>query len=258
MPLTHFDIRNTKPADKPFKLSDGGGLFLRVQPNGSMPWRLEYRFVGKERALSFGADPTVSLADARRKRDEAKKLLDKGKDPSSEKRTERLARELAARNTFGLIAEEYIENLKGNGMAEITVEKNRWLLQDLAKPLANRPIAEITPAELLDLLKRVEKSGRRETARRLRGVMGSVFRLAVVTLRATTDPTFALKGALLRPNVKPRSAITDEKKLGGPLRAIDEFDGWPTLRAALKFCALTFAVPARFAERRDTHTVMLA
>ena len=243
MPLTHFDIRNTKPADKPFKLSDGGGLFLLVQPNGSMLWRLKYRFVGKERALSFGAYPTVSLADARTKRDEAKKLLDNGKDPSSEKRIERLARESAARNTFGLIAEEYIENLKANGMAEITVEKNRWLLQDLAKPLANRPIAEITPAELLDLLKRVEKSGRRETARRLRGVMGSVFRLAVVTLRATTDPTFALKGALLRPNVKPRSAITDEKKLGGLLRAIDEFDGWPTLRAALKFCALTFARP---------------
>jgi Arm domain-containing DNA-binding protein len=79
MPLTHFDIRNTKPADKPFKLSDGGGLFLLVQPNGSMLWRLKYRFVGKERALSFGAYPTVSLADARAKRDEAKKLLDKEK-----------------------------------------------------------------------------------------------------------------------------------------------------------------------------------
>src|SRR5271156_5416382 len=255
MPLTHFDIRNTKPAHKPFKLSDGGGLFLLVQPNGSMLWRLKDRLFGKERALSFGAYPTVSLADARVKRDEAKKLLDNGKDPSSERRIERLARESAARNTFGLIAEEYIENLKANGMAEITVEKNRWLLHDLAKPLANRPIAEITPAELLDLLKRVEKSGRRETARRLRGVMGSVFRLAVVTLRATTDPTFALKGALLRPNVKPRSAITDEKKLGGLLRAIDEFDGWPTLRAALKFCALTFARPGEVAERRARRSI---
>jgi integrase len=128
-------------------------------------------------------------------------------------------------------------------MAEITVAKNQWLLEDLARPFANRPIAEITAAEILDLLKRVEKSGRRETARRLRGVIGGVFRLAIVTLRATTDPTFALKGALLRPNVKPRAAITDEKKLGGLLRAIDEFDGWPTLRAALKFCALTFARP---------------
>jgi integrase len=96
-------------------------------------------------------------------------------------------------------------------MAEITVAKNQWLLEDLARPFANRPIAEITAAEILDLLKRVEKSGRRETARRLRGVIGGVFRLAIVTLRATTDPTFALKGALLRPNVKPRAAITDEK-----------------------------------------------
>ena len=243
MPLTHFDIRNTKPAAKPFKISDGGGLFLLVQPHGAMLWRLKYSFLGKERTLSFGAYPIVSLADAREKRDAAKKLLANGKDPSTEKRIERLAMESAARNTFGLIAAEYIENLETSGKAGITVEKNRWLLLDLAKSLANRPIAEITSAELLDLLKRVEKSGRRETARRLRGVIGSVFRLAIVTLRATSDPTFALKGALVPPNVKPRSAITDEKQLGGFLRAIDEFDGWPTLRAALKFCALTFARP---------------
>ena len=116
-------------------------------------------------------------------------------------------------------------------------------MEDLAKPLANRPIAEITAAEVLDLLKRVEKSGRRETARRLRSVIGAVFRLAIATLRATNDPTYALRGALLKPNVKSRAAITDEKKLGGLLRAIDEFDGWVTLRAALKFCALTFARP---------------
>ncbi len=243
MPLTHFDIRNTKPAAKPFKISDGGGLFLLVQPHGAMLWRLKYSFLGKERTLSFGAYPIVSLADAREKRDAAKKLLANGKDPSTEKRIERLAMESAARNTFGLIAAEYIENLETSGKAGVTVEKNRWLLLDLAKSLANRPIAEITSAELLDLLKRVEKSGRRETARRLRGVIGSVFRLAIVTLRATSDPTFALKGALVPPNVKPRSAITDEKQLGGFLRAIDEFDGWPTLRAALKFCALTFARP---------------
>ena len=243
MPLTHSDIRNTKPAAKLVKISDGGGLYLLVQPHGAMLWRLKYRYLGKERVLSFGAYPIVSLADAREKRDAAKKLLANGKDPATERRLERLASETAARNTFGLVAAEYIKNLEDGGMAEITVAKNRWLLEDLARSLANRPIAEITAAELLDLLKRVEKSGRRETARRLRGVIGGVFRLAIVTLRATTDPTYALKGALLRPNVKPRAAITDEKKLGGLLRAIDEFDGWSTLRAALKFCALTFARP---------------
>lgn len=243
MSLTHFDIQNAKPADKPFKMSDAGGLYLIVQPNGSKLWRMKYRFLGTERSLSFGAYPIVSLANARAKRDQAKQLLDAGKDPSAERRLERLAQETAARSTFGLVAAEYIANLEAGGMAEITVAKNRWLLQGLAAPLANRPIADIQPAELLDLLKRIEKSGRRETARRLRGVIGSVFRLAVVTLRAKTDPTFALRGALLPPNVRSRAAITDEREFGGLLRAIDTFDGWPTLGAALKFCALTFARP---------------
>ena len=243
MSLTHFDIRNAKPAEKPYKLSDGGGLFLLVQTNGSMLWRLKYRFFGKERLLSFGVYPLVSLAAVREKRDAAKKVLESGKDPAAEKKIERLVSQAAARNTFGLIAAEHIEKLKAEGMAKITVEKNRWLLEDLAKPFANRPIADITAAEILDLVKRVEKSGRRETARRLRGVIGAVFRLAIVTLRATSDPTYALRGALLRPNVKSRAAITDEKKLGALLRAIDEFDGWTTLRAAMKFCALTFARP---------------
>lgn len=208
MPLTHFEMRNTKPADKPFKISDGGGLYLLVQPNGAMLWRLKYRFVGEERALSFGAYPIVALADEREKRDAAKKLLANGKDPSTEKRLERLATETASRNTFGLVAAEYIQNLEAGGKAEITVGKNRWLLEDLAKPLANRPIAEITAAEVLDLLKRVEKSGRRETAGRLRSVIGAVFRLAIATLRATNDPAYALRGALLKPNVKSRAAIT--------------------------------------------------
>jgi integrase len=255
MSLTFFDIKAASPKEKPFKLSDGEGLYLLVQPNGHKFWRFRYRFAGIEKMLAIGPFPAISLADARGKRDAAKKLLASGKDPSAEKRIERLAMESAARNTFGLIAAEYIENLETGGKADITVEKNRWLLLDLAKPLANRPIAEITSAELLDLLKRVEKSGRRETARRLRGVIGSVFRLAIVTLRASSDPTFALKGALIPPNVKPRSAITDEKQLGGLLRAIDEFDGWPTLRAALKFCALTFARPGevRGAKRSEVN-----
>lgn len=243
MPLTNFEIRNIKPANKPFKISDGGGLFILVQPHGAMLWRLKYRFLGKERTLSFGAYPIVSLADARGKRDAAKKLLHSGKDPSTEKRLERIATETASRSTFGLIASEYIENLEVGGKADATVDKNRWLLENLAKPLASRPIAEINAAEILDLLKRVEKSGRRETARRLRSVIGGVFRLAIATLRATNDPTYALRGALQKPIVKSRAAITDEKKLGGLLLAIDGFDGWPTIRAALKFCALTFARP---------------
>ena len=141
------------------------------------------------------------------------------------------------------MAGEFLAKIEAEGAAASTISKNKWLLADLAAPLANRPIAEITAAEILDLLKRIEKSGRRETARRLRGVMGTVFRLAVVTLRATSDPTQAIQGALLRANTKPRAAITDEKQFGGLLRAIDEYDGWPTIKAALQFSALTFARP---------------
>ena len=243
MALTHFDIKNAKPAEKPYKLFDGGGLYLLVQPSGNKFWRLKYRFLGTERVLSFGAYPLFSLAEMRAKRDEAKKLIASGTDPNVKKKLDRIAAETAAQNTFSLIADEFLANMIAKGASAATITKNTWLLKDIAAPIANRPIAEITPAEILDLLKRVEKSGRRETARRLRGTIGAVFRLAIVTMRTTSDPTYALKGALLRPNTKSRAAITDEKAFGALLRAIDAFDGWPTIGAALKFCALTCARP---------------
>src|SRR6202162_6451818 len=137
-----------------------------------------------------------------------------------------------AQNTFGAIATEYLAHMEANGASESTLSKNRWMLQDLAAPLSDRPIAEIVAAEILILLKRIEKTGRRESARRLRGVIGSVFRHAVVTQGATTDPTFALRGALLRVNVTHRAAITDEMRLGGLMCSIDEYDGWPTIPGA--------------------------
>jgi integrase len=243
MALTPFGIKNAQVREKPFKLSDGGGLYLLVQPNGSKLWRMKYHFVGKERLLSFGAYPSVGLADARAKRDQAKKLIATGTDPSVQKKLDRIAVETALNNTFGLIASEYLANMTANAAAAATIEKNRWLLEDLAAPIADRPIAEITPAELLDLLKRIEKSGRRESARRLRGVIGSVFRFAVVTLRANSDPTFVLRGALLRPKVQHRASIIEVTQLGALLRAIHEYDGWPTITAALKFVSLTMARP---------------
>ncbi|NUJ80265.1 tyrosine-type recombinase/integrase [Methylocystis sp. FS] len=243
MPLTHFQLTNAKPAAKPYKLSDGGGLHIIVKPSGSKLWRLKYRFLGKERLLSFGEFPLFSLAEARTKRDEAKKLLASGVDPNVKKKLDQLAAETAARNTFGLVAEEFINTYDARGAAETTKSKQRWLLLDIAAPLAHRPIAEITPAEILDLLKRIERSGRRETARRLRSRLSAVFRYAIVTLRASADPTVALTGAITPPKVTHRAAITDERQLGGLLRAIDEFEGWPTVKAALLFTALTCARP---------------
>jgi integrase len=241
--LSDLTIRTARPTQKPFKLSDGGGLHVVVQPSGAKLWRLKYRFGGKEKLLSFGAYPAVALALAREKRDEAKKLLATGVDPSVQKKLDRMAAEKAAQNTFGAVAEEHLSNLTASGTAEATMVKNRWMLQVLAAPLTNRPIAQIAPIEVLEVLKRIEKSGRRETARKLRGAIGSVFRYAVVTLRATSDPTAPLRGALLKPVVQHRPAITDERRLGTLMCSIEEYDGWPTLRAALQLVALTMTRP---------------
>ncbi len=243
MPLTQFAIVKAATKDKPYKLSDGDGLHLLVQPGGSKLWRLRYRFAGRENMMALGAFPTTSLAEARARRDQAKKLIEVGTDPSVRKKLDKISVATSAQNTFGAVAAEYLANMKESDVAESTLSKNRWLLEDLAAPLAGRPIAEIIPAEILEVLKRIEKTGRRETARRLRGTMGSVFRYAIVTLRATTDPTVVLRGALLTPKVQHRAALTDEKQLGSLMLAIDEYDGWPTLRAALQLVALTMTRP---------------
>ena len=251
--LTYIAIDKAKPAEKPYKLSDGGGLHLLIQPAGSKLWRFRYRFAGKENMLTFGRWPEVSLAEARQKRDDARKLVANGTDPSKHRKTEKLVAATAARNTFRTVAEDYIAKLEAEGRAETTLIKRRWFLLDLAKPLADRPIADITPHEVLEVLQRIERTGRRETARRLRGTIGGVFRLAIATLRATHDPTYALKGALTQPVVQHRAAVTDERKLGALMLAIDDYDGWPTLRAALLFLALTMSRPGdvRFMKRSE-------
>jgi integrase len=129
------------------------------------------------------------------------------------------------------------------GKSEATIVKNRWLLEDLSSPLTKRPITQITSHEVLQLLQRYEKLGRRETAHRLRGTIGSVFRLTIRTQRAENDPTSALKGALLKVTVTNRAAITDEEQLGALMASIHEYDGWPTLRSAMLLLALTMVRP---------------
>lgn len=243
MALTQLTIVKAAPKERPYKLSDGNGLHLLVRPNGSKLWRYRYRFAGKENMIGLGAFPSTGLAEARTKRDDAKKLLEAGTDPATQKRLDKIAAATASQNTFGALVEEYLANMRESGASDQTIKKNRWLLEKLAAPLARRPIAEITAAEILDLLKRIEKSGRRETARRLRGTIGSIFRYAIVTLRATDDPTAPLQRALLAPNVQGRAAIIDERQLGALMIAIDEYDGWPTIRAGLMLLALTMTRP---------------
>ncbi|WP_338548961.1 tyrosine-type recombinase/integrase [Roseovarius phycicola] len=243
MPLTDLKIRKAKARPKPYKMSDGGGLFLLVKPGGGKLWQQKYRFLGKEGLLSHGQYPAVSLAQARKKREDAKELLAEGRDPSVQKKLDRIAAETQARTTFKLIAEEHLANMEDRRLAPTTLTKNNWLLMRLAEPLHKRPISEISSAEVLHLLQQVERSGRRETAIRLRSILSGVFRLAIVTLRAESDPTEPLKGALRPPKVVNRPAITDENAFGALLRDIEEFPGYYVTIAALKFQILTMVRP---------------
>ncbi len=244
MPLTDIALRNAKPKDQAYKLFDGGGLFLFVSPSGSRLWRLAYRFAGKAKQLSFGPYPTISLADARHRRDDAKRTLANGEDPSVVRRKAKIEAAATAENTFGLVADEYIARLAAKGCTERTLAKNRWFLQKLAGPaLGLRPISEITPVEVLSVLQSIERSGRHETATKLRSTIGGVFRLAISTLRAEVDPTGPLRGALRPPQVTHRPALTDPKEVGALMCAIDAYTGWPSLRSALLFNALTFCRP---------------
>jgi integrase len=243
MALTNVEIRNAKPRSKPYKMSDGGWLFLLVNPGGSKLWRIAYRFGGHEKSLSLGAYPDVSLQDARGKRDEARALLKSGVDPSQQRKTEKLATEIFNGTTFKGVAQDYLDKLKREGRAPATLDKAEWLLSLVLPKLGERPIGRITAAEILSVLKPVETRGNLETAKRLRAIVGAICRFAVATARLDNDPTPALKGALVAPKAKHRAAITNPVALGAFLRAVDAFDGQPETVAALKLLPLVFTRP---------------
>jgi Phage integrase central domain/Arm DNA-binding domain len=219
MALTDREIRSVQPGKALTKLSDGGGLQLWVMPDGAKRWRLVYRHNSKQKALALGVYPTTSLREAREARDDAKRLLSSGQDPSLIRKLEKAAKAKASANTFNALADELLEKKRVEGKAERTFDKVEWLL-NLARPdLGGRPVAEIAAPEVLRVLKTVEARGRLETAKRLRATIGQVFRFAVATGRADTDPTASLRGAIASPVVRHRAAIVEPKAFGGLLRA---------------------------------------
>ena len=239
--LNDTRIRTTKPCKRPIKLSDSGGLYLLIAPHGSKLWRLAYRFGGKQKTLAIGAYPTSTLKAARDKREEAKRLLASGIDPSAQRRLDKQIK--ATGNTFKAVAEEVLAKLEKEGRAEVTLTKKRWLLDFAYAAFGDRPIAEITALEVLSVLRRVEARGRYETARRLRSTCGTIFRYAIATGRAERDPSADLRGALTSPKVNHRAAIVDPVGIGGLLRAIDGYDGLPITKAALRLAPLVFVRP---------------
>jgi integrase len=240
MPLKDITVRNAKARPRPRKLSDGGGLHILIQPTGSKLWRLAYRFAGKQKTLALGAYPTVSLEEARRHRDEAKKLLARSIDPSVQRKADRHA---GKDGTLRAVAEEVIAKLEREGRAQATLTKRRWLLDFAFPAFGDRPVAEITARELLALLRQIEGRELYETARRLRSTCGMVFRYAIATGRAERDPSMDLRGALTTPQVSHRATIVDPIAIGGLLRAIDGFDGQPTTQSALRLAPYVFVRP---------------
>lgn len=237
MPLTDAVCRSAKPGPKRRKLSDGGGLQLWVQPSGVRLWQLIYRCRGKQRQLALGPYPQISLSDARIKREDMKRLLREGGDPSA------VHRAPPPGDTFGEVALEYVAKRRAESLAKVTLRKKEWLLDFAYPALGNSRLAEIRPIDVLGVLQEVETRGCHETARRLRATIGAVFRYGIATARAENDPTIALRGAIIAPTVTPRAAITDPKAFGGLLRAIDGFEGQPTTIAGLKLLALLFPRP---------------
>lgn len=236
-------VHNAKPREKDYKLSDGQGMFLLVTKKGGRYWRWSYRFGGKQKTLSLGVYPEVSLAEAREKRAAARAILAEGHDPALDRKIKKLTAGEVPGNTFTALAKELLLKMEREGRAQVTIDKTRWML-DFAFPyLGERPVNEITPQEVLTVLRLVESRGRYETARRLRSKCSQIFRLAIATGRAERDPTADLRGAIAAPKVTHRAAITDPKEVGGLLRSIDGFTGHKTTRVALNLSALTFVRP---------------
>ncbi|MDA0186074.1 MAG: tyrosine-type recombinase/integrase [Proteobacteria bacterium] len=243
MPLSDIQLRNLKPKAKPYKVGDFDGLYMTVTPTGSRLWNMKYRIAGREKRLSFGAYPAISLARARQLRDEARSLLAAGSDPGEIKQERKRADRERRGITFASQAEAFIDKAHREGKAQATMDKTEWLLGMANDAFGARPITDVTPPMILDCLRRVEAKGNYETARRLRSKIGAVFRYAVANGVAETDPTYALRGALIAPTVTPRAAILDPIELGGLMRAIDAFHGQVTTRIGLHLLALLVQRP---------------
>jgi integrase len=240
--LSAVRVRDAKPREKPYKLFDERGLYLLVNPGADQYkgrlWRLRYRYGGAEKLLSFGNYPDVSLKRAREKRDEARRLIADGVDPSVQRKVERSAQT----ETFEAIAREWLAN-RAKTTAVVTQQKAQWLLEQIFRDIGSRPIRDVAASELLAALRKIETRGHQESAQRAKQKCGQVFRYAIATGRAERDITADLRGALVPVVSRNRASITDPGEIGALLRAIDSYEGQLVTAAALKLAPLVFVRP---------------
>jgi integrase len=243
MPLTDTTIRTAKPAEKPRRLFDGGGLYLEVSPAGGKLWRLKYRHGGKEKRLALGAYPAIGLKDARDKRDAARKLLAAGVDPGEQRKAVKAAGEERAANSFEVVAREWHAKQSATW---VELHASRIMLRlenDVFPWVGRRPIADITAKELLTTVNRMVDRGAVESAHRVLQNCGQVLRYAIATGRAERNPAVDLRGAL--PPVKQThlAAIIEPAAIGGLLRAMDTYQGSLVTKCALRLAPLVFVRP---------------
>jgi integrase len=246
--LTDTAVRNAKPKDKPYKLTDERGMYLLVAPSGGKLWRFKYRVGGTEKLLAIGAYPDVSLSRAREKRDEARRLLADGIDPGAQRKAEKLAKAI----TFQAVAEEFLASRK-DALTPAHHARVKARIERFYPVVGDKPVGTITTADLLPVLKSIERAGMGETAARARTDAGQVMRYAVATGRAASDPTTALRRALAPVRGGHHAAVTEPKAFGALLRAIDGYAGEPVTRTALRLLPLVFVRPGelRMAEWQE-------
>ena len=242
MPLTDMKVSKAKPQDKSISLFDGAGLYLLITPTGGKLWRFKYRFDKKEKKLAFGTYPEITLADARQRRDEARRQIAHGIDPGAVRKAQKQAK-TEEKETFEIIAREWHTKFKPTWKPSHAEQLLTRLERDVFPYLGTRPIKEIKAPELLTVLRRIESRGALETAHRARVICGQILRYAVATGRAERDPSADLKGALPPVKTINRAAIVEPKKVGELLRAIDGYQGGFVVQCALKFAPLVFVRP---------------
>ena len=243
MPITDTSIRNTKPAAKQQKLFDGGGLYLLITPTGGKWWRLKYRYGGREKLLSLGTYPDISLKDARLRREEIRKQIANGIDPSAARKHAKLDKLLKGTNTFDSVAEEWITK-HSKKIAAVTTSKIRAMLKkDLLPWLGSRPITEITAPELLAVIRRIESRGANELAHQSLRVASKVFQYGIITGKALQSPAINLRGALEPTIAGHHAAITEPKKVGELLRAMNDYTGTFSVKCALLLSPMVFTRP---------------
>lgn len=238
-PLSDIQLRTIKPTEKPRKLFDGGGLFLLVTPSGGKLWCLKYSFAGKEKKLSLGAYPVMSLAKAREERQNARELIVQGIDPGEARKK----KQEQVRETFEDVAREWHKEYSSTWETGNTEKIRKWLESDVFPIIGSRPIAEISAPEILGMLRRVVARGAAYTATRIKIVCGQIFRYAVATGKADRDPTADLKGAIAPVKTTHRPALTDPKEVGPMLRMLAGYSGSPLVKAALGLLPLFFVRP---------------